>query len=274
LLAQEVFLYEEVPDSDFSFQETPLMKIFSNHALAAAGCLTLSAFCMFPAQSRASEQQARHFEKEIVQTVALDYWLYLPQGYAEQADKEWPLVLFLHGAGERGTDLEKVKVHGIPKLVAQGQEFPFIAVSPQCPEGIWWDHTSMQQALLALLASIREEYRVDSHRIYLTGLSMGGFGSWALATEAPDLFAAVAPICGGGQPHRAKRLLSEIPIWIFHGGKDTVVDPQLSRDMYEALKSVGADVKLTIYPDAGHDSWTETYNNPEFFEWMLAQKRP
>lgn len=245
---------------------------FALAPILGAAMLLLIATTLVRAEDE--RQSARHFEKIITQTVSLNYLLYLPEGYAEAPAKSWPLVLFLHGAGERGTDLEKVKIHGIPKLIAEGKEFPFIAVSPQCPDGIWWDHASTQAALYELILEMQQEYRVDPKRIYLTGLSMGGFGTWALATAHPELFAAIAPICGGGQPFRAKQHLRNTPVWIFHGEKDTVVDPQLSKDMYDALKSVEADVQLTLYPEAGHDSWTATYNNPEFYEWMLKQRRP
>lgn len=199
--------------------------------------------------------------------VTLNYLLYLPPGYEKQ-DK-WPLVLFLHGAGERGDNLDKLKLHGPPKLVDKGKQFPFIIVSPQCPNGHWWNNELIP--LTALLDDIESKYKVDRDRVYLTGLSMGGFGTWALAAYTPDRFAAILPICGGGEPLLA-RVLKTMPVWAFHGGKDPVVPVKRSQDLIDAKKS-NTEAKLTIYPDAGHDSWTATYDNPEIYEWLLSHKR-
>jgi predicted peptidase len=215
----------------------------------------------------AGSQSSQSFEKQIVKTVSAKYLLYLPREYGKEAQKHWPLILFLHGSGESGDDLEKVKVHGPPKLIAAGKEFPFIIVSPQSPGGGW--NTEM---LNALLDEIIKKYTVDEDRVYLTGLSMGGFGTWSLALESPGRFAAIAPICGGGTPFRVRRL-KDIAIWVFHGAKDPTVPIKASEDMVEALKKVGADVKFTVYPDAGHDSWTATYDNPELYTWFLQHSR-
>jgi predicted peptidase len=211
------------------------------------------------------KQEPQKLERTI--KVTMDYLLYLPKNYAEK--ESWPLLLFLHGAGERGENLDRVKVHGPPKLIAAGKEFPFIVVSPQCPgrSRVWQPHE-----LSALLDEIVEKYKVDKERIYVTGLSMGGFGTWTLAAFSPDRFAALVPICGGGDPNTARRL-SHLAVWVFHGAKDPTVPVKRSEDMVEALKKAGNGVKFTVYPDAGHDSWTEAYNNPELYEWLLQQKR-
>ncbi|MBN1418021.1 MAG: prolyl oligopeptidase family serine peptidase [Planctomycetes bacterium] len=211
-------------------------------------------------------QQEKRFEKEITVKVSLNYLLFLPEGY-EKAQKPWPLILFLHGAGESGNDLQKVKVHGPPKIVETKRDFPFIVVSPQSPGRGWNADT-----LVALLDDVVSKYKVDKDRIYLTGLSMGGFGSWALAAAYPDRFAAVVPICGGGNPADAKRL-KDLPIWVFHGAKDPVVPIARSEAMVSALKEAGGNVKFTVYPEAGHDSWTATYDDPELYKWMLEQRR-
>jgi predicted peptidase len=199
--------------------------------------------------------------------VTMKYLLYLPKDY-DQKDS-WPLMLFLHGAGERGDNLDLVKKHGPPKLIEAGKDFPFIVVSPQCPQGRWWEPVE----LAALLDEIVEKQKVDKDRIWVTGLSMGGFGTWSLAAHQPHRFAALVPICGGGEPITAK-LFAYAPAWVFHGGKDTTVPLERSKRMVEAVKASGGSVKLTVYPDAGHDSWTETYNNPQLYEWLLQQKRP
>ncbi len=216
------------------------------------------------------KQQECKFEAQVLKTVRLNYLLYLPKGYDKDSSQKWPLILFLHGAGERGDDLNLVKIHGIPKIVEQRDDFPFIAVSPQCPRTSWW--TMENESLNALLDDIVLKYDVDKDRIYLTGLSMGGFGTWTLATLYPERFAAIAPVCGGGDPEKVC-VLKDVPAWVFHGAKDSTVSPEESKKMVKALEDCGGNVKLTIYPEAGHDSWTETYNNPELYEWFLKYKR-
>jgi predicted peptidase len=213
------------------------------------------------------KQVAAKFEKQI--PVELDYLLYLPPDY--EAKDAWPLVVFLHGAGERGDNLDRVKVHGPPKLIEKGKDFPAIVVSPQCAAGRWW-HSQLLE-LTALIDEIEEKYKVDPDRIYLTGLSMGGFGTWALAAYTPNRFAAIMPICGGGEV-LAARSLAHVPTWVFHGAKDPIVPLARAEAMVKALEKLKGNVKFTVYPDALHDSWTATYDNPEVWEWLFAQKRP
>ena len=154
------------------------------------------------------KQQAQKLDRTV--HVALDYLLYLPKEYSPQ--ESWPVLLFLHGAGERGNDLDRVKVHGPPKLIAAGKDFPMIVVSPQCPSGQWW----RPNELSTLLDEIVEKYSVDQDRIYVTGLSMGGYGTWALAAYSPERFAALVPICGGGEAFATRRF-AHVPVWVFHG---------------------------------------------------------
>ena len=242
--------------------------------------------------------RCRSFKKAISKTVGYDYLLFLPKGYDPKADKKWPLILFLHGAGERGTNVWLVSVHGPPKLVkpvvppAKGESDEarqqreaaskllaenFIVVSPQCPEGGRWDNDT----LLALLDHIVAPHKVDTSRVYLTGLSMGGFGTWSLGCRFPDRFAALAPICGGGEridiliaSRRNKAALQSLGVWAFHGGKDATVPPEESQKMVDALKRAGVkDIQLTIYPEAGHDSWSASYANPKLYEWFLQHRR-
>jgi predicted peptidase len=215
--------------------------------------------------SQQEKQTPHNFQKEVRITLTANYLLYLPADYAD-SDKEFPLVLFLHGAGERGNDLEKVKVHGLPRLVNEGKNFPFIVVSPQCPDLMLWN----TDVLSSLLDEIEANYKVDKNRIYVTGLSMGGHGTWSLALAQPDRFAAIAPVCGWADTTKANTI-SHLPIWVFHGAKDAVVPVKTSEDMVAALKNFGSDVKFTIYPEANHDSWTETYNNEELYKWLLEQ---
>lgn len=217
-------------------------------------------------------QHPQFYTKKITKTIKLPYLLYLPENYVANETQEWPLILFLHGAGERGDSLERVKRHGPPKIVAQQTDFPFILISPQCPKNNWWAETYMLEALEGLLSDVAEKYRINPDRVYLTGLSMGGFGTWHLAARYPDKFAAMAPICGGGNVYEAGAM-KNIPAWVFHGARDPVVQLEQSKEMVEALEKAGGNVKFTIYPEAGHDSWTETYNNPALYDWFLSHKR-
>jgi predicted peptidase len=222
-------------------------------------------------------QTAEKFQFKKTLSAEVNYLRFLPKGYDAKAERRWPLILFLHGAGERGTNVWKVATHGPAKNVTGETDFPFIIVSPQCPEHQVWSN----DVLLALLDEITAKYAVDTNRVYLTGLSMGGYGTWALGLAHPEKFAAIVPICGGGQmisvilSSRDKGLaLKSLGVWAFHGGKDPVVPLEESQRMVDALKKAGVpDVKLTVYPEAEHDSWTETYKNPELYDWLLKHER-
>ncbi|MDB4285993.1 prolyl oligopeptidase family serine peptidase [bacterium] len=215
---------------------------------------------LLPAQAQQS--------KEIF-TLETEYLLFFPELYGADTSKKWPLIIFLHGSGERGNDLEKVKTHGPPKIVETDPSFPFVVVSPQCSEGAFWSPMLLDKVLDNILV----DHRIDPAKVYLTGLSMGGYGTWDWVSFRPDRFAAIAPICGEGDTTQVKHI-SHIPTWIFHGLQDKVVPPQNSSDMSAALKRSGAKVKLTLYPEAGHDSWTETYANPALYEWFLSHTNP
>lgn len=197
------------------------------------------------------------------------YLLYLPKAYAEDAARRWPLVLFLHGSGERGDDLAALERHGPPKLLEGRDDFPAVVVSPQCLEGEFWD----ARALVALLDDVTRRLRVDPDRVVVTGLSMGGRGTWDLAMTAPERFAAIAPICGGAIPDRACRLRS-VPVRAYHGARDAVVPLLESRTVVEAVKACGGEAELVVYPDATHDSWSATYADPAFWGWLLSRRRP
>ena len=202
-------------------------------------------------------------------TMEVNYLLYLPKDYGKEK-KDWPLMIFLHGAGERGSNLDKVKVHGPAKLVDQGKDMPFIIVSPQCPPGMWWPN--FIEKIMALIDETIETYDVDTSRIYLTGLSMGGYGTWSVACTYPEKFAAIAPICGGGKPFIAHNL-TDVPVWAFHGAKDDVVPLSESQRMVDAVNEAGGNAKLTVYPDLAHNSWTKTYDNPQLYKWFLEHQK-
>jgi predicted peptidase len=249
--------------------KTPSSLLLLSLLLGLSGCASLK----HPSPAEAS-QTAETFSFERKQILAADYLLFLPPGYAASPAKRWPLILFLHGSGERGTNVWLVAKHGPPEIVQQNHNLPFIVVSPQCPRGAIWS----DDLLLALLDNVEKKYAVDTHRVYLTGLSMGGYGTWSLGLSHPERFAAIAPVSGGGDfitPWLAdKSKLTTLPIWAFHGGKDPVVPLEESQRMVNYAKKLGIkEVKLTVYPDAQHDCWTQTYTNPELFNWFLQHSR-
>jgi len=233
-------------------------------AMAALGGCASSA-----SKPRVGVQQAETLHKTIVRTVECRYLRFLPEEYGQDKAKRWPLLLFLHGAGERGEDLNLLKRHGPPKIVEKDPHFPFIVVAPQCPANRFG---LANDVLIALLDDIIARYAVDPDRVYVTGLSMGGYGTWSLACAYPERFAAIVPICGKGETWQAGSL-RHVPVWAFHGAKDTVVPPEGSEKMVEAVRRNGGEAKLTIYPEAGHDSWTATYDNPELYQWLLNHRR-
>ena len=233
---------------------------------------TLCCMLLFPrpcdAQTPARQAEKRLSLNSDGETSVMSYLLYLPPEYASN-EEEWPLLLFLHGAGERGDDLELVKVHGPPKMIAKGRDFPFVVISPQCPEGEIWSI----ETLRALINEIVGTHRIDTSRIYVTGLSMGGYGSWGLAYTYPDLFAAAVPICGGGEPEKAP-LMKDIPTWVFHGAKDEAVPLERSQEMVEALEEAGGNVRFTVYPEGGHvGAWVNAYGDPALWDWLVKQRR-
>lgn len=216
-----------------------------------------------------AEQVESVFEGEVKQEVGYRYLLATPEGYENDVGKRWPLIVFLHGAGERGEDLELIKRHGPPKLIEAGKDFGAIVASPQVPEGQIWD----PHAVKALTDELVAKFRVDPARVYLTGISMGGFGTWETAIIYPDTYAAIVPICGGtGVRWLLAERIKHLPAWIFHGAKDAVVEPAHSEVIHRVLKRLGAPVKMTTYPEAGHDSWTAAYNDPELWVWLMAQR--
>jgi dienelactone hydrolase len=198
----------------------------------------------------------------------LPYLTYLPKGYEQESQRRWPLVLSLHGADERGLPLESLKAYGIPFLCEKGQGGSFIAICPQCPPRESWLAASLND----LLDEVSAKYRVDPDRIYVTGASMGGNGTWNFAQQYPNRIAAIAPVCGGGDPEDVARL-KDVPVWIFHGEADPVVPFRRARAMFDALSRIGGRVKITSYPGVGHESWNAAYATPDLIPWLLAQRR-
>lgn len=220
----------------------------------------------------------------------LPYWLYLPENYGT-TQEPLPVLVFLHGMGERGDTLDPVTIHGPPKLIRAGESMPFIMIAPQCPNDgpfhkwarpgqktgtQFWPNPETAQKVQNIIDFEKKRLgRIDSKRVYLTGLSMGGMGTYTLATMHPKTFAACAPICGlyTGDVEVGAAKMKDIPVWAFHGDRDRVVSLADHQKMTDALKASGGDVKLTVYPGVGHDSWTRTYKNPELYAWFLQHEK-
>ena len=217
-------------------------------------------------EPRPGKQVEQSFQSAGDPKIKLGYLLYLPENYGK-ANERSPLLLFLHGSGERGNDLSLVTIHGPPKMISQGQHLPFVVVSPQCPEKQGWNTTT----LLALLDDLEARYSIDRDRVYVTGLSMGGFGTWALIAAEPDRFAAAVPVCGHAHPRDAHPA-AHVPTWVHVGDRDHRSLVGNSRGMVNSLQAMNADVKFTIYSGVGHDCWTQTYGTPELYEWMLRHR--
>jgi len=199
---------------------------------------------------------------------AIDYLLYLPPEY--DASAKWPLVVFLHGAGDRGEDLEQVRRTTLPRMVEHDnrRQWGFVLLSPHCPRDSCWQ----PEQVVELIKHVSSRLSIDRDRVYLTGYSMGGYGTWATACHDPNRFAAIAPVSGGGDVQQAERL-KELPIWAFHGDKDNVVPIEPDRAMVDAVQKSGGNVKFTVYPGAGHGICDMTYQDGQLFEWLLAQRR-
>jgi predicted peptidase len=226
--------------------------------------VSLAIFCIASNLAH-GEESGEKFETTITKEVAAPYLVVTPESFSKK--KTYPLLIFLHGRGESGDDLEKVAIHGPYKTVAD-LKLPFIIVAPQTPIDERWD----VDMLSALVDHVLEELPVDKDRVYLTGLSLGGFATWDLALRRPEVFAAIAPICGHGKPSQAAKI-KDLPVWAFHGALDPVVSLAGMTDMINALYAVDNDARFTVYPNAGHDSWTETYKNPKLYEWLLSHSK-
>jgi predicted peptidase len=259
---------------------------------SVAMLVVLTGAMVFPCSARAGPDDEMFLNRAItVGTSDYKFRVFVPKNLNKK--KKPPVILFLHGAGERGDDnLVQTKV-GIGPAILKQQNFPFIVVLPQCPRSRWWTEPEMQsQALLALDQTIKE-FNCDPQRTYLTGLSMGGYGSWLIAAGNASKFAAIAVVCGGVLPPPGVKVprpkdwvntapdpyaavsakIGKTPVWVFHGGADPVVPASESRKMVEAIKAAGGDVRYTEYEGVGHNSWDRAYAEAEIFEWLLARKR-
>jgi predicted peptidase len=233
------------------------------------GILSLLAGCA--AQQRwtlADGQHPQAYQAKVTRVVSGRFLLFLPAGFQAHGRTRYPLLIFLHGSGEAGKDLEQVKAHGPPNLVASRPDFPFIVASPQAPSGRDFDPDELNAMLDELLAQLP----VDPDRVYLTGLSLGGIWSYGWASLNPGRFAAIAPVCGTWDADEACKLKS-LPIWAFHGAKDDSVPVEGDQAMVAAINACGGNAKISVYPDVGHDVWNVAYDDPKLYAWLLQHRR-
>lgn len=228
------------------------------------GCVTGDGWTL------AAGQHPQAFERRVTLQVDGRLLLFLPAGFQAGGGVKYPLLIFLHGSGEAGNDLEKVKIHGPPQLVQARPDFPFIVASPQSPlnEMQGFDPYMLD----ALLDELAARLPIDADRVYLTGLSLGGMWSYGWASRHPERFAAIAPVSGSFDT-AAACALKNVPVWAFHGAKDDVVPLAGEQAMVDAINACGGSAKLTVYPDVGHDAWNPAYADPELYDWLLRQHR-
>lgn len=255
--------------------------------LFPASLFLFSGFLTSPLAEQEATSEFFEPRQVTIEGEAYSYRVYLPDDL-DPAQRP-PLVLFLHGAGERGSDgIQQTRVGIGPAIRSNPDRFPAVVVMPQCRRGSWWNAPRMEQMVTKILEESIQKFNVDPDRIYLTGLSMGGYGTFHFATKEPDRFAALAAVCGGVVPPRGSaspishaadpyldvaQRLRAVPVWLFHGALDRSVPVSESRNLYEAFQEVGAEVRYTEYPGVGHNSWDRAYSEPELMAWMLSQSR-
>jgi len=198
------------------------------------------------------------------------YVVFVPANY--DGKTEVPIILFLHGAGETKGGMKKPVEVGLGPVIKKTKDFPAIVVIPQSEKRTWQATSDDGKRAFAILNTVQKEYKTDTKRVYLTGLSMGGYGTWSMAAAHPEKWAAIVPICGGGDPNSAEKF-KDLPCWCFHGDKDPAVNVQKSRDMIEALKKAGGTPKYTEYPGVPHNSWDKAYADQEMWKWLFAQMK-
>lgn len=228
--------------------------------------------CILLLQSCAAQSKPNLIDAEI-ETVVIEklaYYLYYPENYDDEPEKDFPILLFLHGGGESGDSLVAIKRNGPPKMIVDGKQFPFLILAPQNPhQKKWWNTRAVNQ----LLDSIIKNNRVDKKRIYLTGLSRGGGAAWEMAVQYSEKFAAMAVVCGMTPLPYASWIDKDMPIWVFHGEEDQSIPISESETMVNRLKGMGYDVTFTRYPGVGHNSWIQAYSTEALYEWFMNQER-
>lgn len=214
------------------------------------------------------------YQIEIKDSPSFNYLLFMPSDKSAEINGKFPLIISLHGIGERGNDLQILKNEGLPKLLDGDTKFPFIVISPQCPLSTEWYYTNENNVskMSDLIEDAINRFPIDTNRIYLTGYSMGGIGTWYFAINLPTKFAALAPVAFRGDgwgPCAAK----DIPVWAFHGKLDNTIPISLAQNMVDQFKACGGNINFTIYADLYHDSWTRTYNNQQLYSWFLTNEK-
>ena len=227
-----------------------------------AGCATRGSWTL------ATGQHPQAFQRQVTRVVDGKFLLFLPAAFKAHSGTKYPLLIFLHGSGEAGDDLEKVKAHGPPSFVDSQPQFPFIVASPQSPQSRDFDPVMLGAMLDELIAKLP----IDKNRIYLTGLSLGGIWSYGWASLHPERFAAIAPVCGTWEPADACKLRG-VPVWAFHGAKDDRVPIAGDQAMVDAINACGGNAKISVYPDVGHDAWNPAYADPQLYAWLLQHQR-
>lgn len=251
--------------------------------------MVLALWSVFSGNTVTADELADRFEKRVFESegAKLGYRFLAPKSIKD--GQKYPLVVFLHGAGERGDDNTAQLIHGVKRFAQDDflEKYPCFVIAPQCPnEQIWasfsWkepdagmksDPSKPMGLLIKTIDNLEKALPIDSHRIYVTGLSMGGYGTWELAIRQPKRFAAIAPVCGGTDLKKLEAI-KDVPTWIFHGAKDGAVKVERSREAVETLKKAGGKPIYTEYPEVGHDSWNNAYADLKFYEWLFAQKLP
>lgn len=201
-------------------------------------------------------------------TIKCNYLIYVPDTYKSE-ENDFPLIIYLHGKSHRGNDLDKLKGYGLPYLISKGHKYNFIIASPQCPDTTYWSSVNWFDALYNELT---EKYRIDKDRVFVTGISLGGYGTWQAAMDHPDKIAAIVPMCGGCADSAEICRIKDIPVWAFHGTKDEIVKIIETEDLVNRLKACNGKVRFTKIENAGHDI-TNTFENQEIYDWLIKQKK-
>jgi predicted peptidase len=245
-----------------------LLQPASGLAVVAVGLWLSAGGCRQPLATSIMQWQVRTMTVPREHYTNLPYLVQLPRGYHDATNRAWPLVLYLHGIGEQGTNLQKVLRFGPPRLLAEGKDLPCIVVSPQLSRGYFWFRES--NALVELMDRVMAEYRVDRRRVHVTGNSMGAYGAVLLAAREPERFASLVPVCGGVDYVDGLRL-RDVPIWAFHGEDDPIVPVEESRRLVRLVNDLGGHARLTVYRGVGHNCWDRAYADPALWKWMLSQ---
>jgi predicted peptidase len=234
----------------------------------AATCVLLVSCATEPQWALEDGQHRQRFSGEVRRPVDGQFLLYLPKNFSPHPAEKYPLLIFLHGSGESGIDIDLLKKHGPPQFLDDRPDFPFIVASPQAP---YPPKGFDPEELTIFLEQLLRRLPVDKDRVYLTGFSMGGYGTYRWASAHPETFAAIAPVSGAARLDAACSLRS-VPIWAFHGAKDETVKLEDDQAGLDAIKACGGDVKFTVYPDIGHSS-DAAYADPQLYQWLLAHRR-